>query len=64
MDQNVIGSISLFVLWLCILFKNIWQMDFNVKKCATMRFSSSNRKQKYEYKMKEEILETVSQHPY
>ena len=29
-----------------------------------MQFSSSNRKQKYEYKMKGEILETVSQHPY
>ena len=29
-----------------------------------MHFSSSNRKQKYEYKMKGEILETVSQHPY
>ena len=42
----------------------IWQMDFNVKKCATMHFSSSNRKQKYEYKMKGDILETVSQHPY
>ena len=39
-------------------------MDFNVKKCATMHFSSSNRKQKYEYKMKGDILETVSQHPY
>ena len=25
-----------------------WQMDFNVKKCATMHFSSSNWKQKYE----------------
>ena len=45
-------------------WSNIWQMDFNVKKCATMHFSSSNRKQKYEYKMKREILETVSQHPY
>ena len=29
------------------------------KKCATMHFSSSNRKQKYEYKMKGEIQETV-----
>ena len=45
-------------------WSNIWQMDFNVKKCATMHFSSSNQKQKYEYKMKGEILETVSQHPY
>ena len=62
--SNVIGSISLFVLWLCIFFKNIRQMDFNLKKCATMRFLSSNRKQKYEHKMKGEILETVSQHPY
>ena len=35
-----------------------------MKKCATMHFSTSNRKQKYEYKMKGEILETVSQHPY
>ena len=33
-------------------WSNIWQMDLNVKKCATMHFSSSNRKQKYEYKMK------------
>ena len=39
-------------------------MGFNVKKCATMHLSSSNRKQKYECKMKGEILETVSQHPY
>ena len=45
-------------------WSNIWQMDFNVKKCATMHFSSSNWKQKYEYKMKGEIPETVSQHPY
>ena len=45
-------------------WSTIWQKDFNVKKCATMHFSSTNRKQKYEYKMKGEILETVSQHPY
>ena len=35
-----------------------------MKKCATMHFSSSNRKQKYEYKIKGEVIETVLQHPY
>ena len=45
-------------------WSNIWQMDFNVKKCTIMQFSSSTRKQKYDYKMKGETLEIVSHHPY
>ena len=35
-----------------------------MKKCAIMQFSSSTRKQKYDYKMKGETLEIVSHHPY
>ena len=45
-------------------WSNIWQMDFNVKKCAIMQYSNSARKQQFDYKMKGETLETVSHHPY
>ena len=45
-------------------WSHIWQMDFNVKKCAIMQFTSSTRKQKYDYNMKGETLEIVSHHPY
>ena len=45
-------------------WSNIWQMDFNVKKCAIMQCSTSTRKQQFDYKMKGETLETVSHHPY
>ena len=47
------------------LWSNTWQMDFNVKKCAIMQFTTpSTPKQKFDYKMKGEILEIVSHHPY
>ena len=45
-------------------WSNIWQMDFNVKKCAIMQCSTSARKQQFDYKMKGETLETVSHHTY
>ena len=45
-------------------WSNVWQMDFNVKKCAIMQCSTSARKQQFDYKMKGETLETVSHHPY
>ena len=45
-------------------WSNIWQMDFNVKKCAIMQCSTSARQLRFDYKMKGETLETVSHHPY
>ena len=45
-------------------WSNIWQMDFNVKKCAIMQCSTSARKRQFDYKIKGETLETVSHHPY
>ena len=40
-------------------------MDFNFKKCEIMHFSTpSAPKQKFDYKLKGEILEIVSHHPY
>ena len=47
------------------LWSNTWQMDFNVEKCAIMQFTTpSTPKQEFDYKMKGEILEIVSHHPY
>ena len=45
-------------------WSSIWQMDFNVKKCAIMQCSTSTKKQNFDYKKKGETLETVSHHPY
>lgn len=41
-----------------------WSMEFNVKKCAIMQFSSSNAKSIHKYFMKGEQLEQVQHHPY
>ena len=47
------------------LWGDLWQMDFNVKKCAIMQFSlSSTKKKNFNYKMKGDSLEIVKNHPY
>ena len=47
------------------LWGDIWQMDFNVKKCAIMQFASTGQtKSKYDYKVKGDTLEIVNHHPY
>ena len=40
-----------------------WSMEFNVKKCAIMNFTTSKTKS-YVYKMKGHDLEVVQHHPY
>lgn len=39
-------------------------MEFNVKKCAIMQFTTSTTKKEYTYTMKGETLEIVHHHPY
>ena len=46
-------------------WSKIWQMDFNVKKCAVMQFTTQGtQKKKFNYQMKGETLELVDTHPY
>jgi hypothetical protein len=39
-------------------------MEFNVKKCAIVQFTSSKKKNPFHYTMKGEPLEIVHHHPY
>ena len=45
-------------------WSNRWQMEFNVKKCAIMNFSTAGKKHTFDYKMKGESLGIVNHHPY
>ena len=47
-----------------VQWSETWQMEFNVKKCATMQFMSSKKKTPFYYTMKGEPLEIVHHHPY
>ena len=43
---------------------NTWQMKFNVDKCVVMNIGNLKIKSKHEYKMNNQILDTVKHHPY
>ena len=45
-------------------WSNTWQMKFNVDKCVIMNIGNLKIKAKHEYKMNNQILETVKHHPY
>ena len=40
-------------------WSDIWQIEFNIKKCAIMKFSNSLNQKRFDYKMNGAILETV-----
>ena len=45
-------------------WSNTWQMKFNVDKCVVMNIGNLKIKSKHEYKMNNQILDTVKHHPY
>jgi hypothetical protein len=45
-------------------WSNIWQMEFNVDKCAIMNITTKRNKSEFEYTMKGKQLEIVKHHPY
>ena len=45
-------------------WSNTWQMKFNVDKCVIMNIGNLKIKANHEYKMNNQILETVKHHPY
>ena len=45
-------------------WSNTWQMKFNVDKCVIMNIGNLKIKAKHEYRMNNQILETVKHHPY
>ena len=45
-------------------WSDIWQLEFNIKKCAIMNISNSPNKKRFGYTMNGEILETVKHYPY
>ena len=45
-------------------WSNTWQMKFNVDKCVIMNIGNLKIKAKHEYKMNNQILETVKHRPY
>jgi hypothetical protein len=47
-----------------VQWSETWQMEFNVKKCAIVQFTSSKKKNPFYYTMKGEPLEIVHHHPY
>ena len=59
-DQEVLQKdLNLLTYW-----SDIWQMEFNIKKCAIMNISKSSNKKRFDCTMNGEILETVKHHPY
>jgi hypothetical protein len=45
-------------------WSDIWQMEFNVSKCAIMQTTNKRSKTDFPYKMKGETLEKVDHQPY
>ena len=45
-------------------WQNLWQMQFNVQKCFTMKFSHARKKSSHQYKLGQFPLQEVNSHTY